>query len=178
MTLKDKYEKLCSTKSDINEHLPTLKKYADECDHITEMGVRGCISTIALLMGKPFTLISYDIVDCPVEEAYQLTKGVTNFKFIKGDTLKITIEQTDLLFIDTLHNYTQLSQELALHGNKVDKYIIFHDTTSFEHHGESYTGKPEKGIWKAIEEFIKANPEWEIEERYTNNNGLTILKKM
>lgn len=177
-TLKEKYEELVATPSDINEHLPTLKRYADNCDHITEMGVRGTISTIALLMGKPYTMISYDIVDCPVEEAYQMSKGVTDFKFIKADVLKIIIEPTDLLFIDTLHNYNQLSQELLLHANNVTQYIIFHDTTSYEVTGESYTGLSEKGIWKAIVEFLEKNPNWVLKERFTNNNGLTIIERI
>jgi beta-1,4-mannosyl-glycoprotein beta-1,4-N-acetylglucosaminyltransferase len=33
------------------------------------------------------------------------------------------------------------------------------------------------GLWSAIEDFLKNNPEWDLHERYTNNNGLTILKK-
>ena len=32
------------------------------------------------------------------------------------------------------------------------------------------------GIWKAIEEFLQNNPHWELEKRYINNNGLTIIK--
>ena len=35
-------------RSDINEHIPTLLKYAEECDHITEMGVRKGVSLWAL----------------------------------------------------------------------------------------------------------------------------------
>ena len=37
----DKYNTLCKTPSDINEHLPTLEKYAS----IFETGVRGVISS-------------------------------------------------------------------------------------------------------------------------------------
>ncbi len=177
MNLKDKYENLCNTPSDINEHLPTLKKYAEECKHITEMGVRGIVSTYALLMGKPKTLISYDINMCNWEPVRELVKDDTNFEFKIGNTLDIEIEQTDLLFIDTLHNYRQLSRELLLHADKVNKYIIFHDTTSYELNGESYEGKREEGIWPAILDFIHHNPQWVIWERYTNNNGLTIIKK-
>ena len=33
------------------------------------------------------------------------------------------------------------------------------------------------GLWKAVEEFLKNNADWVLHERYTNNNGLTILKK-
>ena len=43
----------CNLVSDINEHLPTLKRYAEDCDHITEMGVRWLVSTIAFMMGQP-----------------------------------------------------------------------------------------------------------------------------
>jgi hypothetical protein len=176
-SLNEIYDRLCNTPSDINEHLPTLAKYASECDHITEMGVRYIVSTYALLMGMPKRMISYDIHLCNWEPVRDLVKDTTDFSFAIGNTLEIEIEPTELLFIDTLHNYAQLKKELELHANKVSKYIIFHDTTSFENVGESYSGKPEGGIWPAIQEFVKANPQWTIKERFTNNNGLTIIKK-
>ena len=176
--LKEIYERLCSTPSDINEHLPTLKKYAEECEHITEMGVRWVVSTYALLMGKPKKLISYDINGINWQPIAEMVKENTDFTFEVGNTLNLEIEETDLLFIDTLHNYNQLKGELELHGNKAKKYIIFHDTTSFEWIGESYTGKVDEiGLWPAIEEFLEKNPHWKIFERFTNNNGLTILKR-
>ena len=55
------YNNRCETTSDINEHVPTLKKFAEECEHITEMGVRAAVSTFGFLMGKPKKLISIDI---------------------------------------------------------------------------------------------------------------------
>lgn len=176
-SLNQIYERLYNTPSDINEHLPTLASYASECEHITEMGVRYIVSTYALLMGKPKKMISYDIHMCNWEPVRDLVKEDTDFYFAVGNTLEIEIEPTDLLFIDTLHNYTQLKKELELHAKKVNKYIIFHDTTSFETVGESYTGKPEKGIWLAIQEFLQLNPQWVLKERFTNNNGLTIIEK-
>ena len=176
--LQETYNELCARPSDINEHLPTLKKYAEECEHITEMGVRWVVSTYALLMGKPKKLISYDINAINSEPIQQMVKDDTDFEFRVANTLNLEIEETDLLFIDTLHNYNQLKGELTLHGNKARKYIIFHDTTSFEWIGESYEGKvDEKGLWPAIEEFLEVNPYWELHERFTNNNGLTILKR-
>ena len=33
------------------------------------------------------------------------------------------------------------------------------------------------GLWPAIEEFLVSNPEWILKERFTNNNGLTVLEK-
>lgn len=176
--LEQIYEGMCNTPSDINEHLPTLKKYAEECEHITEMGVRWVVSTYALLMGKPKKMISYDINGIHWNAIRDMVKEDTYFTFEVANTLDLEIEETDLLFIDTLHNYNQLSGELKLHGNKSRKYIIFHDTTTFEWIGESYNGKvDEVGLWPAIEEFLEANPHWELHQRYTNNNGLTILKR-
>ncbi len=176
--LEHMYNLKCSTPSDINEHLPTLKKYAEECDHITEMGVRWIVSTYALLMGKPKRMISYDINEIVWQPILDIVKYDTDFEFRIANTLDLEIEETDLLFIDTLHNYNQLKGELTLHGNKSRKYIIFHDTTTFEWTGESYEGKVgELGLWPAIAEFLEENKNWELHERFTNNNGLTILKR-
>ena len=171
MSLEEIYKRKCEEPSDINEHLPTLKRYAEKSEHITEMGVRWIVSTYALLMGKPKRMISWDIM--PVDVSH--IKTDTDFEFRLGNTLEIDIEETDFLFIDTLHNYDQLKAELDRHANKVRKWIAFHDTTSFEWHGESYRGKAEKGIWPAIEEFLTDNAEWKLVERFTNNNGLTII---
>jgi hypothetical protein len=187
--LEELYNQKCNEVSDIHEHLPTLKKYADECNHITEMGVRCIVSTYAFLMGKPDKLISIDIQHpntwnaelSPVEAAAKEINA--EFEFILGDTLQIDIEETDLLFIDTWHAYKQLKAELARHHSKVHKYIILHDTASYEFKDEtSYESLgwhgDGPGIGKAINEFLSENSEWELHEKFTNNNGLTILKRI
>jgi hypothetical protein len=35
-----------------------------------------------------------------------------------------------------------------------------------------------KGLGPAISEFLIDNPQWILHEEFTNNNGLTILKKV
>jgi hypothetical protein len=174
--LENIYNEKCNTYSDINEHLPTLKKYTEECNHVTEMGVRWVVSTYAFMMGKPKKIISYDIESIEkwgTEKKFLVDLAKDNgidFDFCIANTLNIEIEETDLLFIDTLHNYNQLKKELDLHGNKSNKYIIFHDTTTFEWDGESYKGGKEVGLWPAIDDFLKENEHWVIHERFTNNN--------
>lgn len=170
------------TPSDINEHIPTLLKYGQECEHITEMGVRWIVSTWAFLGAAPKKLISYDIKNPShwgknINHVYTVAKEYgLDFTFVEADVLKIDIEPTDLLFIDTWHIYDQLKQELTLHGNKAKKYIIMHDTTTFGEQGER---KPYKGLWPAIEEFLEDNKGvWALKERFTNNNGLTILQRI
>jgi len=192
INLEEKINQLYNTPSDINEHIPSILKYGQECDHITEMGVRWVVSTWVWLACAPKKLISYDLynpshweVDIkPVEETAK-NYGL-DFEFREKDILKIEIDETDLLFIDTWHTYDQLKEELKLHSKNVKKYICFHDTTSFEYedeplHHENSWGKETsgKGIWPAIVEFLEDNKGvWELKERFMNNNGFTIIQRI
>src|SRR5262249_732802 len=81
---------------------------------------------------------------------------------------------TDMLFIDTWHVYEQLRHELALHAGKVRRYLVFHDTTTY---GESGEEPGSRGLWPAIEEFLREHPEGSLAAHYEHNNGLTILAR-
>ena len=35
-----------------------------------------------------------------------------------------------------------------------------------------------KGLMPAVNEFLEKNKNWRIKERFTNNNGLTVLEKI
>ena len=174
--LKDKYNELCNTTSDINEHLPTLFKYGKLVDHITEFGVRKGTSTVAFLYSAPKELISYDITDRKFNHKLfkKMIPHSTKFTFIKVNTLEVTIKETDLLFIDTYHSYSQLSEELILHGNKSKKYLIFHDTQTY---GSVGMDKKEPALQKAIHEFIDINKHWILKDEFENNNGLIVLER-
>jgi hypothetical protein len=138
------------------------------------MGTRSGVSTTALLFAQPATLVCYDKVKWPRIQALQVLAGRTFFQFHEADVLAIDIEPTDLLFIDTWHVYEQLQQELARHGVKARQYIVLHDTTTFGERGES----PERrGVWPAIEEFLRLGL-FQLKQRFTNNNGLTILQRV
>ena len=180
MTIKTIYEEECRKESDINEHLPTLKKYTEECETVIEMGVRTVVSTWAFLAGKPKKLLSIDLKypdhyggDLPRAEQQAEQEGI-DFEFMIGDTAQITIPECDLLFIDTWHVYEQLKKELELHADKAQKYIIMHDTTTFAQHGED---AGHKGIQPAIQEFLAENSHWSIKEVYINNNGIMVLQR-
>lgn len=178
MKIDDWYNRLCSRKCDINEHLPILKKYSEKSNSIVEMGVRTGISTSALLAGRPKIMISYDLgkhKGFNLDGYKNMSKEINvDYRFIESNVLDIQIEPVDLLFIDTYHTYEQLKQELKLHGNKAQKYIILHDTVTFGDKGED-GNKP--GLNQAVNEFIKQNTHWSIKEVFKNNNGLTILER-
>ena len=160
--------------SDINEHVHALRSLAQRCEHVTEFGVRCGVSTVALLSGKPKTLRSYDLNGPPnLNTLYSIVPPGTNWRFNTADTLEISIDPTDFLFIDTLHEYSQLSQELKLHGNKARKYIAFHDTVTFGIDGELGG----HGLNRAIEEFQAENPHWVTMADFKNCNGLRVLRR-
>jgi hypothetical protein len=207
-TFKLRYEQLCQTPSDINEHLPTLFKYAQNCKSITEFGTRNCTSTYAFIYGllnndnSKYTGV--DLIkskDCEIVE--KLCENLNlDFNFIEDSDINIDIDETDILFIDSWHIYGQLIRELEKHHSKVKKYIILHDTTIDEFKSEIIRipdrwNNPQKknyqkiikdsgftkyeletGLWPAVIKFLEDNSNWKIKERFINNNGLTILEKI
>jgi hypothetical protein len=191
--INKKYEEKFNTKSDINEHLPVLKQYGDECNTIVEMGVRSIVSTWAFLLSNPRTLISLDIENPSnfggnIDEVYSLANSAgINFKFVESSSLTYDMPLTDLLFIDTWHDYLQLKKELYRHHKNTKKYIILHDTNTFgyvdeseydQYHKQRVETNLPKGLCPAIDEFLNENREWVLWERRPNNNGLTVLKRI
>lgn len=199
--IERKYVNYCKNVSDINEHLPTLYKYALECSHITECGVRKALSSYAFahaLSNKKDTKhIMVDICESDEIDTFLSECEHENLKaiFYNESDLTCPTEPTELLFIDTWHVYGHLKRELNRWNTYASKYIILHDTTVDGDIGESVrmalvhnieeeateSGLTEeeirKGLWPAIEEFLVDHPEWILKERYTNNNGLTVLAR-
>ena len=201
MSLLELYHKKYSEPSDINEHLPILLAYAKHCRHITECGVRNITSSYAFAAGLTGTPDNTYILVDPYKSS-QMDSFITlchkegvNARFLEESDLTCPREITDLLFIDTWHVYGQLKRELDYWKSYVTKYMILHDTTIDAIDGESIresryynideqvksSGFPleeiTKGLQPAIEEFLAKNPQWFIDIRLVNNNGLTVLRR-
>lgn len=197
--IASRYTELCQDPSDINEHLPTLAKYASECTTVTECGVRTAVSSYAFaygLLSKPAAKLTQVDPDWhPNIEKFQKAcadEGLASV-FHKMSDLDCPLETTDLLFIDTWHVYGQLKRELARWHPYVQKYIIMHDTVVDGVYGETIrcgwdaerqsresgipVGEIRKGLMPAVKEFVAAHPEWAIYAHFPNNNGLTVLTR-
>jgi hypothetical protein len=196
-TIASEYVRLCKTWSDIWEHLPTLEQYGLECNHITECGVRGGVSSYAfanaLRRNQSGRLVQVDILPLPKDFQQQAkSEGIDVIGYEMSD-LECPMEETDLLFIDTWHVYGQMKRELARWHPNVRKYIIMHDTEVDRWIGETIrcnfdgekqsreTGIPlpeiMRGIWPAVLEFLEEHPEWKLRRHFSNCNGLTILER-
>lgn len=185
--IQQKYIQKCQQPSDINEHLPTLYEYAKKCKTIAEMGVRHVTSSYAFAAAKPDKLLCLDIdhnhyVDEFIKECKEENINAT---FVCASSLEYTLDdQYDMLFIDTLHTFDQLTKELEKHHSYIKKYILFHDTIFWGHKNEnpidsSDTGERGNnvGLVPALRNFLRAHPEWKEICTYTNNNGLTVIEK-
>lgn len=183
-TLNEYFSEEKSRPSDINEHLQNISELAANCNSAVEIGVRKMVSSWAILnglvnnKGSDVTLIDIKTPSEYGEESRYsdferiCRENGISFNFRKESSLETSPIYTDLLFIDTVHNYEFISKEIFRHGPLAQKYIIMHDTEIYKNNGDGGGG-----MWTAIEEFLSAYPEWSIKIHYPNNNGLTVLER-
>lgn len=162
--------------SAFHEHMPTLRLLCAG-KRVVELGSRYGVSTLAILSARPASLLSVDIEKKEsVTWLEQLARDEhIPFTFVEANDLEIEIPECDILFIDTLHDYAQLGQELALHADKAQKWIIGHDLVSFGGKDESNPHGP--GLIPALEEFMAEHVEWQSAGFYFNCNGLWLLRR-
>ena len=113
-TIRSTYLRLCQSPSDINEHLPTLARYASECTTVTECGVRSGVSSYAFaeaLKNTPNARITQVDLnwhanigtfqkDCAKEGLRTTFYGMSD--------LECALDETDMLCLDTWHIYGHL----------------------------------------------------------------------
>lgn len=179
ISIEEIYQAKCRENSDICQHLPTLKAYAEKCESIIELGVRSIVSTWAFLAAKPMRLISvdfyhprhykdYDPGGCNLELVMDLANEQgTYFEFMQHDSVTAKVPSCDLMFFDTLHTHVQLKNELEAHAKNVKRFLIFHDTETYK-----------EELIPAIKEYMQQNPVWDVALMLSNNNGLLILERI
>jgi hypothetical protein len=159
---------------DIFEHMPTLRKYAAECDHITEIGTRTGNSTVAFLAGladRGFGVLrSYDR-DGAQFTAPEIPGVLWEFKQVNTHTHDFFPQPTDLLFVDGDHSYGGVMMDLRV-ASIARRWIIMHDTA------EEWIKNGGRGVYDGLHDFLRYNPQWEIEAHYDNCNGLTVLRRV
>jgi tetratricopeptide (TPR) repeat protein len=171
--LGERYHTACHSPSDLQEYLPVLHGLARECKHITDAGTGQGLAALAFLWAQPERLLCLDVVHSPEVERLAALAGQTRFEFRRADTMTADIEETDLLFLDTKHDASQLHEELRRHAGKVRKYLVLHGTTAYATKGES---PRDSGIWPVVEEFLSQGS-FRLKQRHENSPGLTILQR-
>lgn len=137
MTLDEAYEIIHRDDSDMLPNLDALEKAVIDADARTviELGVRGGVSTVALLSALKITgggLWSID-VSWPVGPWQSALMNNPNWYFYRGDDLSPPTywpTEADIVFIDTSHAYDHTLKELGLywHHLKPGGRFLLHDT--------------------------------------------------
>lgn len=206
IAIKHKY--LGNQASDINEHLNTMVNYVKEGDSVLALCWQGTQTYWTIAHGLLFnksetkkTMIYNNIFNFDMEEFTNVTRHLKNLSvtFTKADFFQFEFPENapqtvDTLFIDSWHVYGCMKRELSKYAPKTNKYIMLHDTTVDEWDGETLRCnlnadeqskkydlpiyEINRGIWPAIQEFLNDNPQWVLKERFTNNNGFTVLERV
>ena len=180
---------LTQTRRAMTAHLPRLRALATGYDLAIEFGVKHGASSTALLLGAR-QVISYDVVATPQARALQTVAGA-RWDYRIQDSRTAPPTACDLLFIDSLHTYAQVSAELRRHAVGVRRCLVFHDTITFGSIGAN--GESGKWIWRqepgvavtrdhlgirpAIDELMIADRSWQIAAHYADSHGLLVLER-
>lgn len=187
--LEELYQAHCAAGTAISPHLPRLRALAEGLDTVVEFGVKRGASSSALLLGAE-RVISYDVSLTP--EARDLRRMVgERWDYRIGDSRTADFDVADMLFIDSLHTFGQVSAEL-LHAHKITRYVVLHDVTTFGEVGavgesgrQAWTyvaGRgsvplEHRGIRPAIDDWMIHDPSWRIVERRVESHGLLVLAR-
>lgn len=174
--LQDYYTQLYNLQAE--HHRPDYMLVHDEirlrlkdCASYTEFGVnQGTTLAIAFLEKTP-KIRAYDhklLAYGKAAHHFEAHAKEFNLDFAisEADTLKCTIEPCDLLYIDTYHVYEHLTKELLRHGDRPQKYMVFHDTQA--------NGAQLK---KAVKEFVTRNKQWKIITDCDINVGFMTISR-
>lgn len=178
-TLDTLYLKAYGNQSDINQHVPKLRELAEQCDHVTDVGMRPDVSSVALLSGQPEVMVHLVPPKQPVRhwavgKEYEHVRGRTEVKVLSSDTPTWDMqEETDLLFLDTRHTANQIYLELTKYAPQVRRYIVRHDTQIYGETGDD--GGP--GLMFGIRKYLREHPEWVVAHHTDDQYGLTVLSR-
>src|SRR5262245_57357776 len=144
---RESYERFLAQDTDIRDHLRRL--FEEARGTVLELGVRGGVSTSALLAGveqRGGEVWSVD-VDPSCSTAYA---AHPLWHFVCADSRDPAPlaaaglpSEIDVLFVDTLHEYDHVRDELAVWGPRVSRsgIVLIHDTDTYpevRHAAEDY----------------------------------------
>lgn len=153
-----------------------IEKYMSECTSYMELGTnQGGTASVAMLC-KPNRVYLVDLDMSKFREYLQPIAvawcNQHNIELIVKEidsTSIATINDTDMLVIDSYHHPDHMRKELKVHSPNVHKYIIAHDTNMIN-------GRPNDSLYQCLKNFAIDN-NWEIIERGITNVGYTVLRR-
>ena len=179
-----------SGKRDLDVHLPKMRELVSTCKdqdgscHVTEFTKRR-ESSFGFLVAKPDYQTSYIEPNESKDTLLQLghyvlskEKGNTTWSTTDADPMNIdAVEETDILFIDSLHNEDRVYGELTKHGHKVSRYICFHDTYIYGKQGDNGKRGLSFGIMRWMNDRLDKGEPWFVCYHTNDQYGFTVISK-
>jgi hypothetical protein len=151
-----------------------IRRCLSDCPHgifgtYTELGVNQGATLAAAILHGCISATGYDIdlsnyrLAARILSNYATRNGV-KLAVIEGNSIEVTLNPVDVLYIDSYHSEDHLRKELKLHSDQVNKYIICHDTNS------------SAGLRKAVRQFVRTS-KWRIVNDCREGTGFTTLAR-
>jgi len=153
---------------DMAPHLEHLMDLASRAKVVVEFGVRGAVSSWAMLdgMAPDGVLVGVDLeAGCPIPERVRTDPRWT---FVVGDSLTVDLPRhADLVMIDSSHEYQQTVLELQRAASLTPEVIALHDYL--------YINAP--GVKPAVDEFVASDAPYELVVVHQSDYGLAVLRR-
>jgi len=153
---------------DMVPHLGHLMDLASTAKVVAEFGVRGAVSSWAILDGLPEDgrLYSVDIDPlCPIPP--RVTSD-PRFKFIVGDSVTVPLpKHVGFVMIDSSHEYDQTVRELDRAASLNPVVIALHDYL--------YADTPD--VKRAIDGWLEGDVPYVLEVVHPSTWGLAVLRR-
>ena len=154
---------------DMVPHTATLTRLAARARTVIELGVRGGVSTWALLDGLPADgeLVSVDNDGRCIRQVPARVADDPRWSFLAGDDrnpdLWAGLPLADLVLIDTSHTYGHTRMEMAMAGLHQAQTIVLHDWNI-------------AGVEEAGRDFRRAYPHWLLDVE-PSDWGLAVFRR-
>ena len=163
-------------KTDCVYHHEVLREITSQADVrvVAECGVYQGWSTALFMTCDIDSLYSYEVDFqhvAPLILAFMQAKGDISWSLYSHNTIADPIAPADLVFLDTVHTYEFVQQEIALQAPHAAKYIAVHDA--------NYPNEPTpKKVRDAVTEYANnSNGVWKIDLDSSHGTGIIVLKR-
>jgi len=178
--MQDIYENIAQNIHTNAQMLPFIE-WCRRVKHITIVGFGQGLSTLCALSAKPDTIVIYDHNQIDISD-YQALANEHNVKLVFHNKLILeeeTIENTDMLFINSFQEGNYINTVCQNFANFVNRYIVIQDAYNFAHQAapgiQLGNGGQPIGMIFGINNFLQNNDPWHIAENLYWAPGLTML---
>ena len=169
---------------DLEKHGAKVRELASQVQHVTAI-VKRREWDVFLLAGRPDDVVIWTTeVDALHKTLHQVVQATeTNpraVRRIKHYTVHAehphgkSIEETDLLILDTVHHHDRLWAELVEFAPHVRRRIAIRGTQAF---GELCEGGNGPGLLVALRRFMRDHSEWSVIYHNPDQYGLTVISR-